>query len=135
MHPLKGPLQLLGACNVIDAVQAADAGVDGPVQIQLVHGLVEKKGRDLRCLPALFGGLSQHFLRLVHPDHLIPPPGQLQGQAAGTAGQVQHRMDGQGAAGKVALQIVCPADVVHIPGELIVAPGQVLIRHADPSAP
>ena len=44
MHPLKGPGQGLGPGDVVDAVQTADAGVDGAVEIQLLHGLVEEDG-------------------------------------------------------------------------------------------
>ena len=135
VNPLKGPLQGLGPGDVVDAVQAADAGVDGAVEIQLLHGLVEEDGRNLPRAPALLRRHGQHLLRPVGPDHLIAPLRQFLRQAAGAAGQIQHGVDGQSAAGEVLLQIVRPAAVGHVGGELVVAPGQKLIRHLRPASP
>ena len=90
MDPLKGPPQLFWVGDIVDAVQTAHAGVDGAVQVQLIHALAQKNGGDPLRIPVLFRGLGQHVRGEVHPDHLISPQGQLAGEGAGAAGQIQH---------------------------------------------
>ena len=135
MHPPEGPGQLFGAGDVVDAVQAAHAGVDSAVEIQLLHGLMQKDRLDGACAPAFLRRLGQHLLGQVGADHLIAPLRQDTGQAPGAAGQIQHRADGQPAAGEVLLQIVGPAGIVHVGGKGVVAPRQEFICHRRPASP
>ena len=90
VDPLKGLLQLFGVGDIVHAVQAADAGIDGAVQVQLLHGLTQENGRDdvLPQVPVLLRRLSEHLRGQVHPDHLIATQGQLSGEGAGAAGQI-----------------------------------------------
>ena len=124
VDPLKGPPQLFRVGDIVDAVQTAHAGVDGAIQVQLIHALAQKNGGDPLRIPVLFCGLGQHVGGEVHPDHLISPQGQLAGEGAGAAGQIQHSGAGQARPFKVALDVFGPGGVVHIGGELIVAAGQ-----------
>ena len=135
VHPPEGPGQLFGAGDVVDAVQAAHAGVDSAVEIQLLHGLMQKDRLDGACAPAFLRRLGQHLLGQVGADHLIAPLRQDTGQAPGAAGQIQHRADGQPAAGEVLLQIVGPAGIVHVGGKGVVAPRQEFICHRRPASP
>ena len=73
MDTRKSPLECSGPRDVIYAVQTADAGVNGAVQIQLLHALAQEDGRLFHVqVTALFGRNRQHLRGLVHTDHLIP---------------------------------------------------------------
>ena len=124
MYPAKGPLQLFGVGDVVDAVQTAHAGINGAVQVQPLHGLAQKDGLDGGGPPVFLCRLGQHLRGQVHPDHFIPPPGQFQSEGAGAAGQVQHGVPRQAPAAEVPFDVISPGSVVHIPGELVVAAGQ-----------
>ena len=126
VQPLKGPLHIPGICQIVQAVQAADGGVHGAVQVQPGHGLVQEQGRYLRRGAFLPGG-GQHLLGPVHSDELIAPPGQQPGHGPGAAGQVQHRVHRDAAAAEQLFQKVRPLFIPHVPGQLVIGPGQLLV--------
>ena len=133
MQPLKGPLHIGGRGEVVEAVQAADGGVHGAVQVQPGHGLVQKDGRDTLHAAAFHHGGGQHLLGGVCADHLVAPAGEQPGHGAGAAGKIQHRVYRDAAAGKELFQIVRPLFIRHIPGEGVVGPGQALVCvHSSP---
>ena len=124
MNALERPAQVRRARDIVDAVQTTDAGVDGPVKIQLLHGLVEEDGLLTLDGPSLFRRHGQHLLRLVHADHLIAPLRQPAGQASGPAGQVQHRVDRKPGPSKVLFGIIRPYLIMHIGGQCVIPPRQ-----------
>ena len=131
MDPLKGPLELFRVGNIVDAVQATHTGVDGAVQVQPLHGLAQEDGLNGGGTPVFLRRLGQHLRRLVHSDHLIAPQGQLPGEGARAAGQVQHRPAWQGLAAEVLFDIVGPGGIADIIGQLVIAAGQkaVAVHH------
>ncbi len=62
MYPRKGPAQRSRPDDVVDTVQAADAGVHGIVEVQLLHVLAQKQRR--------FGQLEFRGLFRCHGKHV-----------------------------------------------------------------
>ena len=127
MHPIKRPAQIGRAGYIVDAVQTADTGVDGAVQIQLLHGLLEKDRGFSPYLSALFRSHGQHILRLIHADHLVTPFRQQTCHLPCPTGQIQHGMNGNGAFLELLFDIIRPPTMVHVSGKGIVPGRQGLI--------
>ena len=126
VQPPKGTLHIPGIREIIQAVQTADGGVHGAVQVQPGHGLVQKQRRHL-CRSVFLPGGGQHLLGPVHGNELIPPSGQQPGHGPGAAGQIQHRMHRDAAAAEQLFQKVRPLFIAHVPGQLVIGPGQLLV--------
>ena len=62
--------------HVVHTVQQADAGVDGPVEVQLLHALAEENGGFPLPFQGFLRSHSQHFRGKVHANHFIAPLGQ-----------------------------------------------------------
>ena len=134
MDPLEGPGQLFGVGDVVDAVQAAHAGVDGAIEVQLLHALAQENGLDGGNAPVFLRRLGQHLRGLVRADHLVAPQGQLPSEGAGAAGQVQHSPARQRGFGEVLFDVVGPGGVVHVVGQAVVAAGQKVVAAHSCSA-
>ena len=107
------------AAEIIEAVETADRGIHGAVQLEIPHILLQKEGRGVPCkllhggirklpvgvnaeacagllveavgaLGVLVERLGEHVGAAVNADHIVPAVGQREGHAPRTAGQVQH---------------------------------------------
>ena len=76
--------------EIVDTVQTADHGADRAVQIQFGSLLTDPDGRN-RQVGTLFPGHVEHIGRCVAADQLIALLGQLAGQSARAAAQLQHK--------------------------------------------
>ena len=108
MQPPERAAHVGGVSEIVQAVQTADGGIHGAVQIQLRHGLMQENGRHALYGAALAHGRSQHLLGAVHTDKLIPAPRQQPRHGAGAAGQIQHHLHGDAAAAEQLFQKVRP---------------------------
>ena len=132
MNLVEGGLQNSLVGDVVQAIQAGDAGVDGAEQVQLVHGLVQEDGRLAVQVKGLFLGLREHLDGQVGADHGVACLRQETGQGAGPAGQVQDDVHRYFTALEPLLIPGHPLGIVHVPGQAVVVACQFSVgAHAS----
>ena len=122
-QPIEGAAHILGICQVIEAVKAADGGIHRTVEIQFLHLLLQEKRRNTLHRAHLTHGLHEHLLAGVHSDHLIAAACEDPRHSARTAGKIQHLLDRDLTAPKQPLNKVRPFFIPHIVGQSIIAAG------------
>ena len=126
MQAGKGALHIARSRQVIDAVEAADGGVDRFKQPQLRHRLAQKQRRGIERGELLLR-LREHFGGIVDARDRIAAAGEERGHRARAAGEVEQRLYGTFGAQEEPFDKVCPPFVVHVLGQLVVGRGESLI--------
>ena len=126
VHKFEYSKQIIFFCDVIHAVTDADNSTYCSVKFELSHILFQIKDL-ISGLCSLFHGFAQHFLRVVHTDHIITGLCQKLRHHSGSTSKFQHNTIFDPIFPESSDQIFCPFFIFNIVHEYIINSGKITV--------
>ena len=126
IHQFKYSKKIFFLCNIIHTVTDADDSPHCSVKFKLPHILLQIKDLMAGLCP-FFHGLAQHFLGIIHTDHIITGLCQKFRHHSGPAAKFQHDPVFNSVFLKASDQIFRPFFIFHIVHEDIINSGKIAV--------